>query len=173
MEIASTQTLLNSGEQNSVAYIFSDGFLPAVTSGPLADAMTDALNKLYQKEIDPITGVVLECAPSAAMESQQIDEHKELAWYLARRKTLADAGVENPSMAMVYGVKADQTAPSDLVNVANIAANMTPQEVAQSVVIIDGDNKNTSNHTAIAAMEAYCQEIGISVFRSFNAFIRA
>jgi hypothetical protein len=162
MEITQTLALPeNEHAGNTFAFYLSNSNLPAVSTGPLADAMMQALDQIYERKIDATTGI--------ALESQQLDLVKRQTWLMMRKRFAEQAGVEAP-VAMIYGVQAAAASPSDLIEVAQSVGNMTDAEKADSVVIVDGAMDNTTN-PAVPALESYCRDAGLKFFRSFSAFV--
>ena len=162
MEITQTFALPeNEQGGSSFAFYLSNSNLPAVSTGPLADAMMQALDQIYERKIDATTGI--------ALESQQLDNIKRQTWLMMRKRFAEQAGVPSP-VAMLYGVKAAEASPVDLIEVADTVGNMTEEEKADSVVIVDGAMENTTN-PAVPALESYCRDAGVKFFRSFSAFV--
>lgn len=160
MEITQALALPDSSSPgNAFAYYISGNQTPTVACGPLADAMVTALDQLYKREVDPTTGVVL--------ESQQLDQIKRNEWIMARRRMALAAGAPAP-LSMLYGVKSSEASPNDLIDVAEAVGNMNDQELADSVVIVDGAMDQST--PAAVALEEFCKSLQVRVFHSFAEF---
>lgn len=169
MEISQTLALPDGGQKNGFAFYINNG-MPAVAAGPLADAMASALDQIYRREVDPITGIVLENR-SVAAESQQLDQLKRQSWIVLRQKLAEQNHVDHSGAAVLYGVHADTIAPSDLINVAEVIGTLTPEERAESAVIVEGTMEPVS--PVVKAMESFCAEHNLRVYRSFSEFVKS
>ncbi len=100
-----------------------------VSDGPLSKMYTDALNEIYQKEVDPTTGM--------ALETQALDSNKQKNLWLAAKSASHGFADQGEGVGMLYGVYRHAAAVSDVINVADTFSEMTAAQKANSYVILD------------------------------------
>lgn len=136
-----------------------------VTDGPLAQAYGQALDQLYRKEVDPATGIVLES------QQQQVSERQR--WLEAAVGSVIPPD-KKAMLGMLYGVKAVNLAHEDLMRVTDAVGRMNPQQKLASAVVIDASDSGVSASSAplAAALESYCTQHGVAVYRSLDVFLK-
>ena len=157
-----------------------------VADGPLAAAYGQALDQLYSKEVDADTGIVLE-SQTTALESQEIVaeiKDEEVTTWLNWKDRPLEFANDGDDTGMLYGVKREQASVKDLNRVVNAVSKMTDGQKAASVVVLDGGTGTAATPDSVkqgtelmdtpvvAAMEAYCRENGVMVYRSFHEFVK-
>lgn len=143
--------------------------------GPLARAYSEALDDMYKKERDPSTGIVL--------ESQALDVISAQQNYVAAKASIIDFAGKEEDMGLLYGVQRGHVNSEHVIEVVDAIGGLTEEQKAKSAIIIDSalTNENTGEVPTIgqdvvspfeAAMEAYCQKHGVSVYRSLGQFVK-
>lgn len=146
-----------------------------IADGPLANAFSKALDQLYRRERDPLTGMALETQAMDAVEAKR-------EWLAAKVRSFKFAN-DGTDVGMAYGVKEAQATHSNLIDVVDSVSSMTDEQRAKSAVIIEGEPQTTeelgiANTDPIApnpvalAIESFARDNGVAVYKSFNDFIR-
>lgn len=146
-----------------------------IADGPLANAFSMALNQLYKREKDPITGVALETQAMDAVEAKR-------QWLAAKVRSFQFAN-DGTDVGMAFGVKEAQATHTDLIDVVDSVASMNDTQRAQSAVIIEGVPQNTEQlnmpglgqskpNPVAMAIESFARDNGVAVYKSFEDFVR-
>lgn len=174
MEVTNKKQIIDENGQALVDYFTVGQSTHVVTDGPLAVAFSDALNKLYRREYDPINGM--------ALESQQQDSVEAKRQWLAAKVRSYNFSNDGADVGMLFGVKESQATHSDLIDVVDTLATMSDQQQANSAIVLQEDTPATSEqlgipspkgpNTVAVAIEQFAKERGVRVYRSFEQFIR-
>lgn len=171
MEITDKKPLFAEDGQQLSDFFTISGQTNVIADGPLAPAFTKALDELYRREYDPLTGVALE---TQAMDEIEAKRH----WLAAKVRSLQFAN-DGTDVGMVYGVKEAQAEQSDLINVVDTLCEMNDTQKANSAIVIepasetgDGIERVENEYPVATALEQYAVSKGIKVYHSFNEFIR-
>ena len=143
--------------------------------GPLSRAYSDALNEIYGKKRDPISGIALETQAIDALHSQMEFKEKQAG------KIFLDNEAQN--LGLLYGVEKGSTTPEELMEVTDFFSVMTPTQKNKSAVVIDAAivNGNTGQIPEVTtvvhnpfemALEQLCIKHRVPVFHSFKSFIK-
>ncbi len=143
-----------------------------IADGPLSKAFSEALHQLHGHSYDPITGAV--------METLQLDEAAvKTNWLNAKTNELI--GPDSQKVGMLYGVREDAVATADINKIAETFAEMSPEQIGNSAVVIVRENDPTKEGgtsatafipPAATALESYVQWRGAHVYHSFEEFLR-
>jgi hypothetical protein len=139
---------------------------PVVISGPLSDAITQALNTKYAKNQDGDNKV--------ATESQAMDDHamRQLA------EMIAPATPEQTDAVRVYGVSRADIEDQDIVDITEELVNTPSDQRDDFVVVLDGTGDGGSGEGSeaeerIMALEGLMKAFRCRVYPSLEAFAEA
>lgn len=138
-----------------------------IADGPLSQAITQVLDKMYAKEIDPNTGV--------SLETQAIDSSINAKLWLAARQQTDQFKDYNQPVGMLYAVQRHNVRMADVLNVIDAVAQMSPEEKINSAVVIEVPENEVAmeNDNAFAAsLHEMAQANGLSVYPSLNAYLK-
>jgi hypothetical protein len=138
---------------------FKDG-KKVILDGPLSRIFTQTLNEMYPKQVEPVTGIVLE---SQIFQSMQSAAAK---WATVNQNV---PEIKNDNYGILYTVDSDEAIAKDLSNIAAVSTQMTNGQLDNSAVIIDGLNSKPTAMTA--AIESYCRAVNIPVYNSLKSFM--
>jgi len=157
-------------------YFQINGQSAVVCDGPLSHAYSQALNQLYKREYDPLTGV--------ALESQANDEIMAKRLWLASKYRSMQFANDGKDIGMLFGVKESQTTNEDVINVVDSVSEMNDQELQNSGIIIErneqtpisGENGEQAeqiiSNPITAALEQYAKQKGIAVYHSLEQYLK-
>lgn len=142
--------------------------LKLVADGPLAQMFASALQKLYAKETDPETGIVL--------ESQALDqENYENLW--VANKYIS----HNQDVGMLYAVRHHDLTLKDVERVAMAIEAMTDSEKRKSCVVAITDERDAATGMQFRqyhysngwgdehdALRSHDQDWGVRTYRACN-----
>jgi hypothetical protein len=144
-----------------------------VTDGPLSIMYADALNEIYAKQVDPITGIVFESQANDALSARNI--------WLATKIATVNFANQGEDVGMLYGVKKHSATLSDVVNVADSLTEMSDGQKENTVIIIDAMVDTTNSGAAQPeelvinpcelALEKLCHKHGVKVFNSLEQYL--
>lgn len=169
--------------------------------GPLARAYSVALDELYKKDKDPITGL--------SMETQELDEDREQKGWIAAKGPAIDMDGNIEDMGMLYGVGRGEITHKTIIEVTDKLQRMAGKRRDGLCIIIDADYSNergpdgvqVSKHTVLVdgqinrssqevggvladsplldhqrvyglALESLAARHGVRVYKSLGEFIR-
>lgn len=165
MEITSKNPIYAEDGQQLADFFTIGGQTNVMVDGPLAPAFTQALDQLYRREYDPLTGVALE---TQAMDEIEAKRH----WLAAKVRSLQFAN-DGSDVGMVYGVKEAQAEQNDLINVVDTLCEMNDVQKANSALVIEQpEDRRTEDNPIATAMESYAISKGLKVYHSFVEFVR-
>ena len=162
------------GKQIIEQYIHPSGN-DIIVSGPLAVAYSEALDKLYEKRKDPISGMSLETQAIDALHAQ------EQVIEATAAKIFADNQAAN--LGLLYGVEKGKTTPEDLISVTDTLSAMTDSQKNKSGIVIDVKLKNENSGTMPVlehgkkifpmdvALEELCKRHKVPVYNSIKQYI--
>lgn len=170
MEVTNKQSLLDEQGEQITDYFTVGTHTNLITDGPLARSFSAALDQLYAREYDPITGV--------AMETQAIDEiEAKRNWLAAKVRSLKFAN-DGTDVGFVYGVKEAQATHDNLIDVVDTISEMSDIQKTSSAIVLDGNvttptsgDEDLENPISVA-IEQFAKARGVAVYRSFNEFIK-
>ncbi len=170
MEVTNKQPLIDDQGEQITDYFTMGAHTNVITDGPLARSFSAALDQLYAREYDPITGV--------AMETQAIDEiEAKRNWLAAKVRSLKFAN-DGTDVGFVYGVKEAQADHDNMIDVVDTISEMTDVQKSASAIVLDGGvttptsgDEEMENPVSVA-IEQYAKSRGVAVYHSFNEFIK-
>lgn len=146
-----------------------------ITQGPIAQQLTDELQRLYAKDKDPETGIIL--------ESQVIDETIKDNFV---RAIFGSEEVKDQRQGVLYGVKQSSVTPAQVLDLSESLADLSPTQKDNSAVILhgpDGLYSVDSVESSALTMEAYsehypmaaaaarvCKRHGVRVFATVESY---
>lgn len=148
-----------------------------VPDGPLGALYAQALHKLYDKEVDPATGV--------ALESQVNDHVVATNWMLANlAATSSEDPIHTGEAGMLYGVTRDEVSVTQVLNVADALAHMSPTQKTNSGIVLvtkvtnANDGLPTTETTSLfnpfaQALEEIATHHGVKTYPSLEVYLQA
>lgn len=140
---------------------------PITLKGPLANAITDALNQEYSKT-KPEDG-----EDKPALESQQMEN--EALSRVASLLTTPEEAI-NVSPLRIYGVSQTDIHDEDIVNVATDMASLSPDDRDSYVIVVQESPETGELETKAkelsGAMESMARAFGVKIFPSMEAFAK-
>ena len=141
---------------------FKDG-KKVIMDGPLSRVFTEALNDLYEKEIEPVSGLVLESQIFQAMQQAQT--------FLEANKAAQD--IKDSNIGMLYAVDSTETIVDDLAKLATSVSTMTNNQVRNSAVIVNKTNEEEVDKPINFAIEEFCKAVNIPFYTSLNSYMKS
>ena len=156
-------------------YVVSSNGNQYLLDGPLARAFSEALDVLYKKEVDPVSGVALETQAIDALHSQM--EYKEKMAGELMNKNLAS------NMGLVFGVEKGKADADDLIDVTDTLSSISPEQKNMSAVVFDAatTNEGSPENPEIGpmafnpfekALEQLCAKHGVRTYQSLAQFVK-
>lgn len=165
MEITSKNPIYAEDGQRLADFFTIGGQTNVMVDGPLAPAFTQALDQLYRREYDPLTGV--------ALETQAMDEIEAKRHWLAAKVHSLQFTNDGSDIGMVYGVKEAQAEQSDIINVVDTLCEMNDVQLANSAIVIEPNEASVPEDNPVSkALESYAASKGLKVYHSFIEFVR-
>lgn len=164
----------NDDKHEIVHFINNQSGNTTIIDGPLSRAYGDALNELYGKRKDPVTGL--------AMETQAIDALHSQMEYIEKQAGKIFLDNEEQNLSLLYGVEKGKADAEDLIELTDTLSTMTPLQKSNSAVIFDAAirNGNTGEipkvETSVQnpfenALEQLCVKHDVKIYASFAAYI--
>jgi hypothetical protein len=141
---------------------FKDG-KKVLLDGPLSRIFTETLNDIYAKEIEPVTGLVL--------ESEVFQKIQQAVEFIELNKDSEE--FKKANVGILYAVDSDSTITNDLAKLAGAVSVMNTQQIMNSAVIINTEDKTKEQLPICVAIEAFCSNVNIPVYKSLNSYMRS
>lgn len=140
---------------------FKDG-KKVIMDGPLSRVFTEALHDLYEKEIEPVSGLVLESQIFQVMQQAQT--------FLEANKAAQD--IKDSNIGMLYSVDSPEAIAEDLAKLATSISTMTNNQIRNSAVIVNKAEDQEAKPINFA-IEDFCKAVNIPFYTSLNSYMKS